>query len=62
MPTCPYCHKELLYDDMYDEYNDGNHVYQYYSGHCPDCSRDFKWTELYKFTDFYDLEEEKELE
>lgn len=62
MPTCPYCHKELQYDDMNDEYNDGTHVYQYWNGHCPECSHNFKWTERYDFTDFYDLEEEKELE
>lgn len=62
MLTCHYCNKELLYDEMNDEYNDGNHVYQYWNGHCPNCSHNFKWTERYDFIDFYDLEEEKELE
>lgn len=62
MPTCPYCNKELLYDDMYDEYNDDYRVYQYYNGHCPCCSRNFKWKERYVFVYAYDLEEEKELE
>lgn len=62
MPTCPYCHKELLYDDMYDEYNGGNYIYRYYNGHCPNCSRNFKWTERYNLVELYDLEEEEELE
>lgn len=60
MPTCLYCHKELLYDDMYDEYNDCDRVYQYWNGNCPGCSRNFKWIERYDFTHFYDLKEEEE--
>ena len=64
MPTCPYCNKELWYDEINNEYNDGSHVFQYWNGHCPNpnCSRNFSWTERYDFVDFYDLEEEKELE
>ena len=60
MPTCPYCHKELLYGEMYDEYSDGVHVYQYYNGPCPVCSRNFKWIECYDYTGYCDLEEEEE--
>ena len=60
MPTCPHCHRILWYDEMDDESSDGRVMYQYWRGHCPDCSRHYKWTERYEFTDFYDLEEEKE--
>lgn len=61
-PKCPYCNVELYHEDMYDEDNDDNYVYQYWNGHCLNCSRNFIWKERYKFTDFYDLEEVKELE
>lgn len=59
MPTCPYCHKELFYDEMTDDCIGDNYVYLYWRGRCFDCFRKFSWTERYDFVNFDDLEEEE---
>lgn len=57
MPKCKHCGTELEFDDTYDQYCDADIVCLYEVGHCPNCGKEYKWKDYYKFSDYEDLEE-----
>ena len=57
-PMCPYCNVELIGDDVYDsEIYDNNTFISSIFGECPQCKRDFRWEEVYKYSHCQDLVE-----
>ena len=59
-PMCPYCNVELIGDDMFDsEVYDDTFVSGIF-GECPQCKRDFRWEEVYKYSHCENLMEVEE--
>lgn len=55
---CPHCDCDLFVDDCYDNkyYNCGENV-SCWTGHCPECGKNFRWKEVYLFDRIEDLVE-----
>lgn len=56
MPNCPKCGVELVYVDTIDTDVYGDEVRNINVGHCPECGQTYKWTEVYEFDRFEDVE------
>ena len=57
MPCCRYCGCILTFFEHYDCYDDADEILCFADGHCPQCHREYRWTDVYKLTHFKDLEE-----
>jgi len=59
MPSCPHCGCVLIFFEHYDcdcEV-DGGKAFFFADGHCPQCHREYCWTDVYTLSHFEDLEE-----
>lgn len=56
-PDCPYCHEEIDFDEHSDIEDLGAEIYCKATGHCPQCGRDFTWTDYFVLKEFLDLKE-----
>jgi hypothetical protein len=57
MPTCPYCGCNLTFFEHYDCYDEEDQALLFADGDCPQCYREYRWTDVYKLNRFEDLEE-----
>lgn len=58
--TCPHCDCDLFVDDYYDNDNEsyrGGEAIACWTGHCPECGKNFKWKEVYLFDRIEELVE-----
>lgn len=58
MPSCRYCGCALTFFDHCDCYDDGDEALFFARGYCPECRRNYRWTDVYKLSRIDDLEEE----
>lgn len=57
MPECLECKTELEFDDTVDTWADEEAVVMKNHGHCPQCGKTYKWKDIYRYTEFEELEE-----
>lgn len=57
MPSCPHCGCTLIFFEHYDCYDDADEMLCFADGYCPQCRREYRWTDVYKLNRFEDLEE-----
>lgn len=58
MPKCPNCNKELSTTDCSDfDFNGTNEVITSMEGICPNCKKEYRWQEIYKFKKIEKLKE-----
>ena len=57
MAKCLSCGNELVFDETYDEYVDSTEVILYEEGHCPECGKQYKWKDVYNFSEEDELRE-----
>ena len=57
LPYCPYCKVTLNDFDHYDCYDTDDITVYYTTGTCPECGKEYKWEEIYKYDYFENLEE-----
>ncbi len=59
MPSCPHCGCTLNFFDHYNHYNDGGTAFFFARRDCPQCYRNYTWSDVYVVHHFEDLEEDK---
>lgn len=53
---CPHCMVELETDDCVDmDLVSNDKIKREIVGHCPECKREYQWSEEYRYTGSYDL-------
>ena len=58
MIECPHCNEPLENVETTDtDYWWGHTYYDFCVGECPHCGKQFRWTEVYEFTEVRDIEE-----
>lgn len=57
MIECPHCDEPLENIEAIDTQFWGNTYYDFCVGECPHCGKQFRWTEVYEFTEVRDIEE-----
>lgn len=59
-PSCPYCGRTLIFFEHYDCSEDVDEKALFFAdGHCPQCYREYRWTDVYKLDHIDDFEEVK---
>ena len=56
MPTCTDCGVMLVYDDCLNTYIERGNMKNVNVGHCLECGKTYRWTEIYKFDRIEDVE------
>ena len=46
MLDCPICGDELEVDEVYNTDVDDRRYFEYVSGHCPTCGKEFQWENI----------------
>ena len=59
-PMCPHCNVELKTSDIFDSEIYGDTFISGNFGECPQCKRDFRWEEIFKYSHCENLEEFKD--
>ena len=54
---CPNCDSCLDYGDKVNDEFDGSFYISIWEGHCPECGKKFRWSEIYEFNCIEDFEE-----
>jgi len=57
MPSCPHCGCTLTFFEHYDCYDDADKTLFFANGYCPQCQREYRWTDVYILSRIEDLEE-----
>lgn len=59
---CPVCDVELVTDEVFDGCIGINEREEEWYGHCPQCKRYYRWTEVYTYKETKNFEEYSEEE
>lgn len=51
---CPHCNVSLDEDDCTDIEDEGSRLVKRLVGSCPDCGREFQWSEFYDYVEASD--------
>lgn len=60
--TCPICDVELETDEVFDGCIGINEREEEWFGHCPQCGKYYRWTEVYTYKETKNFEEYSEEE